>query len=93
MVLSKLRELREISPNCTRAEYKSLLRRIKDVQAALQVTVWVRCACSRMQICYAGNLSARVHVFKLVNIFGVRLSSELNERHGVAAPLKCFVSG
>ena len=40
-----LKELREISPNRTRAECKLLLRRIKEVQAASQVTVWVQFAC------------------------------------------------
>ena len=56
-----LKELRDISPNRTRAECKLLLRRIKDVQTASQVTVWVRCAC-RYDV--ADKLRAHVHSFE-----------------------------
>ena len=59
-----LKELREISPNRTRAECKLLLRRIKEVQAASQVTVWVRFACRYIYIYnVVDKLRAHVHAF------------------------------
>ena len=53
-----LKELREISPNRTRAECKLLLRRIKEVQAASQVAMRVRCACRYNVV---GKLCARAY--------------------------------
>ena len=60
-----LKELREISPNRTRAECKLLLRRIKEVQSASQVTMWARFAC-RYNV--AGKLRARVHHVHILQI-------------------------
>ena len=54
-----LKELREISPNRTRAECKLLLRRIKEVRVASQVT----CGCGvHADIMWLVNY-ARVHTF------------------------------